>query len=131
MTPKTTTQTLKTVVIGALAGAAAFAALGTLKAQSVLTVAQVESDPRVYVGTRVQVTGLAEAVRTKTRRVNGKDVPYVMLDLHKVDAKGRKTPRYIYVALPAADFQTAPVEGQMMAVTGPLKWGYEIAAIDP
>jgi hypothetical protein len=122
---------LPPVAAGALSGLLVFLGLTAVKAQSVLTVAQLETNTRAYVGTTVQVTGLVQNVRNDTRRVNGKDVPYVKLNLYKVDGKGRKAARYVYVSLPAKDYQSPPVEGQMMAVTGPLKWGYEIAAIDP
>ena len=130
MIDRKTFSSLKTLAVGALAGAATFLALSA-GSQAVLTVAQVEQNPRSYVGTTVQVTGLVQSVRTSTRSVNGKSVPYVMLNLYKVDNKGRKASRYIYVALPSGSFATVPVEGQMMSITGPLKWGYEIAAIDP
>lgn len=122
---------LQTVVAGALAGALIFFGLNAVKAQTVLTVAQVEANSKLYVGTTVQVTGLVSGVRSETRNVRGIATPYVKLNLYKLDNKGKKASRYIYVALPASSFQTMPVEGQMMAVTGPLKWGYEIAAIDP
>jgi hypothetical protein len=128
---RTSTVPLKAVAVGALCGLLVFLGLSAVTAQSVLTVAQLETNPRAYVGTTVQITGLVQNVRNDTRRINGKDVPYVKLNLYKVDAKGRKAPRYVYVSLPAKDYQTPPVEGQMMAVTGPLKWAYEIAAIDP
>lgn len=131
MTQKPSNQTLKAAAVGTLAGAAVFFALGAVKAQTALTVADVESNSRAYVGTTVQVTGLVQSVRSDHRRINGADVPYIKLNLYKLDKKGNKGSRYIYVALPASAFQTMPVEGQMMAVTGPLKWGYEIAAIDP
>lgn len=126
-----TISPLKAVAAGALAGALTFLGLNAVKAQAVLTVAQVEQNPKAYVGGTVQVTGYVSGVRSDTRKINGENVPYVKLNLYKVDNKGRKASRYIYVALPASSFQTMPVEGQMMAITGPLKWGYEIAAIDP
>jgi hypothetical protein len=131
MTDRKTFSSLKTLVVGAAAGAATFFALSAVRAQAVLTVAQIEQNAKAYVGTTVQVTGWVSGVRTDTRSVNGQQVPYVKLNLYKVDSKGRKQSRYIYVALPSASFQTLPVEGQMMSITGPLKWGYEIAAIDP
>jgi hypothetical protein len=131
MTDRKSFSSLKTIVVGAAAGAAAFVALSAVS-QTVLTVAQVEQNSRAYVGTTVEVTGLVQSVRSDTRTVNGARIPYVKLNLYKVDAKGRKGTRYIYVALPADSFKGGmPVEGQMMSITGPLKWGYEIAAIDP
>jgi hypothetical protein len=121
----------KTLLVGAAAGAAVFFALDAVRAQAVLTVAQLELNSKLYVGTTVEVTGMVSGVRSETRQVNGAPVPYVKLNLYKVDNKGRKASRYVYVALPATSFKAMPVEGQMMAITGPLKWGYEIAAIDP
>jgi hypothetical protein len=131
MTNKPLKQSLKAALIGAFAGAMIFFALDAVKAQANLTVAQIEQNSKMYVGTTVQVTGMVSSVRSSKRNVNGYPTPYVMLNLYKVDAKGRKANRYVYVALPATSFQTMPIEGQMMAITGPLKWGYEIAAIDP
>ncbi|MDE2141289.1 MAG: hypothetical protein KGJ84_02605 [Elusimicrobia bacterium] len=130
MINRCSSSTLKTFAVGALAGAAAFLALSA-GSQTVLTVAQVDQNVRAYIGTTAQVTGLVQSVRSATRTVKGRSIPYVQLNLYKVDAKGRKTGRYIYVALPSSSFQSMPVEGQMMSVTGPLKWGNEIAAIDP
>lgn len=131
MTPRISLPPLKSVGVGALAGALVFLGLGAVKAQTALTVAQIETNARAYVGGMVAVTGMVSSVRTETRSVKGAQVPYVKLNLYKVDGKGRKQSRYIYVALPASSFQTMPIEGQMMEITGPLKWSYEIAAIDP
>jgi hypothetical protein len=131
MTPRISLPSLKSAGIGALAGALVFLGLSAVKAQTALTVAAVESNAKAYVGTTVAVTGLVSNVRTDSRSVNGAQVPYVKLNLYKVDSKGRKQSRYIYVALPASAFQTMPIEGQLMEISGPLKWGYEIAAIDP
>jgi hypothetical protein len=131
MNRKPPTFPFKTAAVGAFAGALVFCALTAVKAQTALTVAALESNTRAYVGTTVAVTGLVQNVRRDNRRVNGKEVPFVKLNLYKVDNKGRKARRYLYVALPAASFDHPPVEGEMMTVTGPLKWGYEIAAIDP
>ncbi len=126
-------STLRSAAVGALAGVLAFGTLCAVKAEQNLTVAQVHHDPKSFVnnGQTYAVTGLAQSVRHKTRRIGGKDVPYVMLDLYEVDAKGKKGSHYVYVALPAADFQSVPVEGQMAVITGPMKWPYEVAAIDP
>lgn len=127
-----TSSSLKSAVAGALAGVLSFAALTHVKAQQNLTVAQVHKDPKSFVnnGSVYQVTGLAWSVRSDTKRVAGKDVPYVKLNLYELDAKGRKGSRYIYVSLPASDFSSVPVEGQMASITGPMKWPYEIAVID-
>jgi len=131
MIEKPLKPSLKAALIGAFVGAVVFFALDAVKAQADLSVAQIEQNAKMYVGTTVQVTGMISGVRTESRSINGQQVPYVKLNLYKVDNKGRKASRYIFVALPAASFTTMPVEGQMMAITGPLKWGYEIAAIDP
>ena len=126
-------STLRPAAVGALAGVLAFGTLTAVKAQQNLTVAQVHHDPKAYVnnGQTYAVTGLAVNVRRENRRVSGRDVPYVKLNLYDVDAKGRKGSHYVYVALPVSDFQSVPVEGQMAVITGPMKWPYEIAAIDP
>ena len=130
MTRKISTWPCKAAVVGALSGAVMFFGLGVLKAQTALTVAQVKANPKLYVGSSVQVTGLAWSVRSDTRKRNGQMIPYVKLNLYELDAKGRRGSRYVYVALPASAFTSMPVEGQMATITGPLKWPYEIAVID-
>ena len=123
---------LKAVVVGALAGAATFLALSAVRAQTVLTVAQVRSNPKAYVATGVvQVTGLASSIRSDTRRINGQEVPVIKLNLYELDSKGRKGSHYVYAVVPADQFSSLPVEGGMATITGPLKWPYEVAAIDP
>ncbi len=126
-------SSLKSAAVGALAGALVFFALGAVKAQQVLNVADIHSNPKAYVntGNTYQVTGLASSVRTDTRYVKGQAVSYVKLNLYELDNKGRKGSHYVYVALPAANFASVPSEGQMATITGAMKWPYEIAAIDP
>jgi len=120
------------VVVGALAGALTFFALTAVKAQTVLTVAQLRSNPKLYVGVgTVAVTGMASGIRSDSRKINGQMVPYVKINLYELDSKGKKGSHYVYVAMPASGFSTAPVEGQMTTITGPVKWPYEVAAIDP
>jgi hypothetical protein len=120
----------KAALIGSLSGAVMFFALGALKAQTALTVADVKTNPKAYVGSSVSVTGLAWSVRSETKVKDGQPVPYVKLNLYELDKKGKKGSRYIYVALRASNFNSVPVEGQMATITGPLKWPYEIAVID-
>ena len=120
----------KAVLIGSLSGAVMFLALGVLKAQTALTVADVKMNPKAYVGTTVSVTGLAWSVRSETKSKNGQAVPYVKLNLYELDKNGKKGSRYVYVALRASNFNAVPIEGQMATITGPLKWPYEIAVID-
>jgi hypothetical protein len=123
---------LKAAVVGALAGAATFFALSAVKAQAVLTVAQVRSNPKAYVGSgEVAVTGMASNIRSDSRSINGQAVPVVKLNLYELDAKGRKGSHYVYAVVPASSFAALPVEGGMATITGPLKWPYEVAAIDP
>lgn len=125
-------SSLKTLVVGALAGAVTFFALSGVRAQSVLTVAQLHKNIKAYVGNgEVQVTGIAQAIRSGTRKINGKVVPVTILDLYEQDAKGRKTGHYVFCVVPTSQLTTMPVEGGMATITGPLKWPYEIAAIDP
>lgn len=126
-----TKPSVKSAAIGALAGAAVFFALSAVRAQAVLTVQQLHSNVRPFVGSTVQVTGLVQNVRTQTRSVGGQQVEFTMLNLYEQDSKGRKKEYYVYVSLPTSQFQTPPMENQMMTVTGPLKWGYMFAAIDP
>jgi hypothetical protein len=122
----------KAVVVGALAGAATFFALTAVKAQTNLTVAQVRSNPKAYVGNgEVAVTGMAWAIRSDSRTINGQVVPVIKLNLYELDSKGRKGSHYVYAVVPASQFSSLPVEGGMATITGPLKWPYEIAAIDP
>ena len=132
MIDRMTFSPLKTIIIGALAGAVTFFALSAVRAQSMLTVAQLRSNPKAYVGVGdVQVTGLASSIRSDTRRINGQDVPVIKLNLYELDSKGKKGSHYVYAVVPAKAFSSLPVEGGMATVTGPLKWPYEIAAIDP
>jgi hypothetical protein len=123
---------LKTVVVGALAGAVTFFVLSAVRAQTVLTVAQVRSNPKAYVGNgEVAVTGMASSIRSDTRKINGQDVPVIKMNLYELDSKGRKGSHYVYAVVPASQFSSVPVEGGMATITGPLKWPYEVAAIDP
>jgi len=131
MKTKVPTQWCKAALIGGLAGAVVFFILAGVRAQIALTVAEVRADAKRYVGTNVQVTGMAQGVRSDTKKINGRTVPYTKLNLYEVDSKGHKGSHYIYVSLPTSDFTSTPVNGGMAAITGPLKWPYEIAAIDP
>jgi hypothetical protein len=132
MTDRKTLSPLKTAVIGALSGVVAFVALTAVRAQAVLTVAQLRSNPKAYVGNgEVAITGMAHDIRSGTRRINGQVVPVTILDLYDLDAKGRKGSHYVFCVVPASRFSSSPVEGGMTTVTGPLKWPYEVAAIDP
>jgi hypothetical protein len=125
-------SSFKTVVGGALAGAVTFLALGAVRAQSVLTVAQLRSNPKAYVGVgQVQITGMASGIGSTTRKINGQVVPAVKLNLYELDSKGRKGSHYVFAVVPASSFASVPVEGGMVTITGPLKWPYEVAAIDP
>lgn len=125
-------SSLKTLVIGALAGGVTFLALSAVRAQTLLTVAQLRGNPKSYVGNGdVQITGIAQSIRSGTRKYNGKVVPVTILNLYEQDAKGRKGSHYVFCVVPTSQFATTPVEGGMATITGPLKWPYEIAAIDP
>jgi len=122
----------QTVIVGALAGALTFLALNAVHAQTLLTVAQLRSNPKAYVGNgEVQITGMASGIRSDTRKYNGQSVPVFKLNLYELDSKGRKGSHYVYCVVPASQFTSTPVEGGMVTITGPLKWPYEIAAIDP
>jgi len=124
---------VKSAAVGALAGALVFLALSAVKAQQALNVADIRANPKAYVntGNAYQVTGVASFVHSSSRYVNGQNVPYIKLSLYELDAKGRKGSHYVYVSLPANNFVSVPTEGQMATITGPMKWPYEIAAIDP
>src|SRR5579885_2768595 len=93
-------SSLKSVLAGALAGAFVFGVLSAARAQLSLTVDDVRHEPKRYVGTQVQVTGIAKYVRTAAKTVSGRKVPYVKLSLYGTDAKGRPGDHYIYVFLP-------------------------------
>jgi hypothetical protein len=126
------TSILKSAAIGALSGVVVFVALTAAHAQAVLTVAQLRSNPKAYVGNgEVAITGMASHIRSGTRKYNGQVTPVYMLDLHEVDAKGRQGSHYVYAVVPTSKFSSIPVEGGMTTITGPLKWPYEVAAIDP
>lgn len=103
-----------------------------MKAQTVLTVAQLRSNPKAYVGAgNVQITGLASGIRSDSRKINRELVPVIKLNLYELDSRGNKGSHYVYVVMPASQFTSVPAEGQMATITGPLKWPYEIAAVDP
>lgn len=123
-------QTLKSAAVGALSGAFVFAALTVAFAQRALTVSDVRSNGKAYVGSVTTVSGLAYYVRQETRKRNNQQTPYVKLSLYETDSKGNKGSHYVYVALPASSFAFMPSEGQSLNVTGPLKWPYEVAVIE-
>lgn len=132
MNDRAALSSLKTVVVGALAGALTFFALSAVRAQSVLTVEQLRSNPKMYVGNgEVQLTGVASSIRSDTRKINGQLVPVFKINLYERDSKGRKGSHYVYCVVQASQFTSTPVEGGLTTITGPLKWPYEIAAIDP
>ncbi|HXT00118.1 MAG TPA: hypothetical protein VN915_05550 [Elusimicrobiota bacterium] len=125
-------SSLKTVVVGALAGVVTFLALNAVRAQTVLTVEQLRGNPKAYVGNgEVAITGIAKYIRSETRKYNGQVVPVIKLSLYERDKKGNAGSHYVFCVVPASQFSTTPVEGGMVTITGPLKWPYEIAAIDP
>jgi hypothetical protein len=127
-----TFSSLKAAAVGILAGALTFFALTAVKAQTVLTVAQVRSNPKAYVGNGdVAVTGMASSIRSDKRRINGQDVPVLKMNVYELDNKGRKGSHYVYAVVPSSQFSAVPEEGGMVTITGPLKWPYEVAAIDP
>ena len=132
MIERNTLSSLKTVVVGTLAGALTFFALSAVRAQALLTVAQLRSNPKAYVGNgEVQITGMAKYVHSETRKINGQVVPVYKISLYELDAKGRAGSHYVYCVVPASQFTSVPAENAMVTITGPLKWPYEIAAIDP
>ena len=51
--------------------------------------------------------------------------------VYELDSKGKKGSHYVYAVVSASQFTSVPAEGGMVTITGPLKWPYEIAAIDP
>lgn len=131
MNEKPSFPPFKSVAAGALAGVLVFLGLSAVKAQQTLTVYDVRMNPKAYVGTTVAVTGIATAVRAESKSVHGQAVPWIKLNLYEWDAKKvQRGSRYIYVSLPASDFQGKPNDGDKMTITGPLKWPYEIAVID-
>jgi hypothetical protein len=109
-------------MIGAFSGALMFAALHLVTAQTVLTIQDFHRSSRSYVGTQVQITGLAYGVHQSIKRVNGVDVPYISLNLHEIDNKGRKGKYYVYVYLPASEMKTTINEGDRAAIAGTIQW---------
>lgn len=124
---------MKGILWGLLSGALVFLGLEAVRAQQqvVLTVAQYHSNSKLYVGRVVEISGMAKSIRNEMRRKDGQDIPYTKLNLYEVDAKGKKGNYYVYVALPTSQFRSLPADGDMATIIGPIKWPYEIGAIDP
>lgn len=123
-------STAKSVVVGALAGAAVFLALSAVKAQTSLTVFDFQRNSKQYVGTEVRVTGLAQNIRHDVKQVQGKPVEYTKLNLYSILPNGKRDSHYIYVNLPTSSFRFVPNEGDSVSIQGTPKWPYEIAVID-
>lgn len=131
MTARILTPYWKAVLIGGLSGALVFSILSAVRAQSQMNVADVLTNPQLYIGKSVQVTGIAKDIRAVTYKVNGSKVPTTKLNLYEVDAKGRKGRHYINVAIPTSSFSSVPADGQMASITGLLKGPYEVGVIEP
>ena len=123
-------STAKSMIIGSLAAVLVFISLNALKAQSVLTVQEVHRSARTYVGTNVQINGLAYNIRSESKNQNGVETPYTKFNLYEADSKGRKGKYYVAVSLPSSSFKINIVEGGPVAIVGTLKWPYQIAMID-
>jgi hypothetical protein len=124
MDNKASRSTVKAVLI---AGAALFLALGAAPAQQV---SEVRVNPALFIGRSVQVTGLVGSVKAVTRQVHGRMTQLLKFNLYEVDARGRRGAHYIFISLPASQFQYVPIEGRMLTIQGLLKPPYEVAAID-
>jgi len=121
----------KSMLIGGLTGAVAFFILVAARAQSILTVSDFHANAKAYVGSNVQVTGMAKNIRSETKTVNGVRVPRTVLNLYELDPKGKQKSYYIFVSLPTSAFSSMPVDGALATITGTIKWPYMIGAIDP
>ena len=124
-------MSFRAVFIGALSGGLVFFALNAVKAQQALTVRDVHSNAKQYVGTKVSVTGMAYGIRADTKWLNGQKVPCIKLNLYEVDPKtNRKGGYYIYISMPTSAYKFMPNEGDLTTVDGTLKWPYQFGMID-
>ncbi|MBI3552336.1 MAG: hypothetical protein HY077_07445 [Elusimicrobia bacterium] len=120
----------KSLALGALSGALVFCALRVVMADpQSITVAQLHTNARAYVGTVATVTGLAYYIKPETRMKNGQSVPYTKLSVYEVDAKNKKGKYYVYVAIPTSEFKFMPAEGDSVAITGKIDWPKQVAEI--
>src|SRR5260370_1393451 len=113
---------MKSALVGSLAGALVFAALRLVTAQTALSVTQFHQNQRGYVGSMVQITGVARNIRQEMKKVNGREVPYIKLNLYEDDVKGKKSRYYVYVALPTSQMKSAINEGDNAAIVGKMQW---------
>jgi hypothetical protein len=120
----------KSIVCGAAAGVVAFFGLSALKAQTVLTVRDYHHNQKAYVGSQVEITGIATNIRQVTKRVNNQDVPYTSLNLNEQDNKGRKGKYYVWVSIPSRQFTTQINDGDPARIVGTMKWPYQIGMIE-
>jgi hypothetical protein len=123
-------QAWKAVLIGGFSGAVVFFILSAAKAQTILNVADVHANPALYIGSNVQVTGIAKSIRLISKTGFGRKVPYTVLDLYEMDAKGRRGSHFIYVSVPTSAYSAAPIDGQMATITGTLKEPSMVGQID-
>jgi hypothetical protein len=123
--------TLRAAGIGMLSGALVFVGLRHLGAQTVLRVADFHRNSKAYVGTTIQVTGVAGSVKLENKKVGSDNVPYAKFCLYEQDSKGKKTKYYIWVSIPAESFQNPPKEGDDVTITGLAQWPDQIAKIEP
>lgn len=122
---------IKSITVGALSGALAFALLSLAHAQTALTAHDLRQNIKQYVGHEVAVTGLAGPVRHEQKMHGGTNVEYVTFSLNELDpVKNKKTGYNVWISLPLTDFNgTAPTENSMVTVTGVVKWPWSFAQI--
>src|SRR5947209_1894571 len=102
----------KSIALGGLSGALVFDCLHWVMADpQSITVAQLHSNARAYVGTVATVTGLAYYIKSDTKMKNGQSVPYTKLSIYEIDAKNRKGKFYVWVSMPTSQFKYMPAEG--------------------
>lgn len=99
-------------------------------AQTVLTVKEFHRSSKTYVGSSVQMNGLAYNIRQETKKRAGRDVAFTSFNLYETDSKGNKGKYYVFVSIPSDSFKTPLTEGQPASITGPIQWPFQIGRID-
>lgn len=99
-------------------------------AQTVVSVSDFHRSAKTYVGSAVQISGVAYNIRQETKRRGGKDAAYTSFNLFETDAKGKKSRYYVFVSIPSSSFKTPLTEGEPAVITGPIQWPYQIGRID-
>ena len=121
---------VQTAAAGALAGFLLLLGVRTLMAQTVVTVNDFHRNSKSYVGSNVQISGIAYSIRQEIKQRNGQGVAYTTFNLYENGAKGKKGKYYVFVSIPASSFKTPITEGDPATITGPIQWPYQVGRID-